>query len=120
MTKEKARYQSLAASGAALITFIGVCHEVVGAELFPWGPSFFGGPIGWNAVGLFAIATGLALLGGTLQLYHFPVVAVSILAALVGAFFLIVTAVLHHQFHLFALVGSISGAATAYCHREAA
>ena len=120
MTKEQALYQSLAACGAALITFIGICHEVVGAELFPWGPAFLDGPIGWNAVGLFAIAAGVALLGGTLHLYRFPVVAFSILAALIGAFFLIVTAVLHHQFHLFALVGSISGVVTAYFHHSAA
>src|SRR3954451_8415536 len=101
MTTEQARYQSLASSGATLVAFVGVCHELAGHIIFPWGPAFLGGPIGWHAVGLFAIASGLLLLGGTLRLYAFPVVAYALLGAAIGVFFIVATAVLHGQFHAF-------------------
>jgi hypothetical protein len=74
ISKAQASYQSLAASGAALIAFIGVCHESVGSVLFPWGPRLLGGPIGWNSAGILLVGTGLLLLGGTLGLIKFPVV----------------------------------------------
>ncbi len=120
MSKEAARYQSLAACGATLIAFIGVCHEVAGRIIFPWGPAFLGGPVGWHAVGLFAIASGLVLLGGTLRLFPFPVVPFSLLAAIIGVFFVVTTAVLHREFHVFALSAFFAGIVTAYCHRQAA
>jgi len=119
MSRQGARYQSLAASGAAVITFVGVCHEAVGATLFPWGPAFLGGPVGWHGTGLFAIAAGLGLLGGTLGLFRFPVVQLSLLASAIGVFFLVATAVLHGEFHVFALAVVCCGALTAYCHRRA-
>ena len=36
MASRQSLYQSLATSGAVLIVFIGVCHEVVGTRLFPF------------------------------------------------------------------------------------
>lgn len=120
MSKEEALYQSLASCGAALIAFIGVCHEFVGPTLFPWGLAFLGGPIGWNGVGLLAIVSGLVLLCGTLRLFRFPVIPFSLLAAAIGLFFFVVTAVLHRQFHMFALAGFFAGIVTAYFHRKAA
>jgi hypothetical protein len=119
MSRQRALYQSLAASGAAVITFVGVCHEAVGATLFPWGPAFLGGPIGWHGTGLVAIATGLGLVGGALGLFPFPVVQLSLLASAIGVFFVVATAVLHGQFHVFALAVVCCGALTAYCHRRA-
>lgn len=120
ISREDALYQSLAASGAAIIAFIGVCHETVGATLFPWGPAFLGGPVGWHGTGLVAIAAGLALLGGTLRLFRFPVVGLALLASAIGVFFLVATAVLHGQFHVFALAATCAGLVTASCHRRAA
>lgn len=119
MSKDEALYQSLASCGAVLIAFIGVCHEVAGHIVFPWGKAFLGGPIGWHATGLFAIFGGLLLLGGTLRLIRVPVVPFSLLAATIGAFFFVATAVLHDQFHMFALAGFLSGIVTAYFHRKA-
>ena len=74
MSKDAALYQSLAACGAAVIMFIGVCHEFVGHTLFPWGPDLMGGPIGWHGLGIFVIGAGCLVLGGTLRLIKFPVV----------------------------------------------
>lgn len=120
MSREEALYQSLGCCGATLIAFVGVCHEFVGHILFPWGPAFLGGPIGWHALGLFAIASGLALLGGTLRLFPFPVAPFALLASAIGIVFVAIPAVLHHQFHMMALAVFFSGAANAYCYRKAA
>jgi hypothetical protein len=120
MAEAQARCQAVAVSGATLVTFIGISHEVVGATLFPWGPDFLGGPVGWHAVGVVAIATGLGLLGGTLGLVRFPVAPVSLLVAASGAFFLTVAALLHQDFHFFALAGLVAGIGIAYFHRRAA
>ena len=119
MSREAAFYQALAACGAALIAFIGVCHEVIGHILFPWGPAFLGGPIGWHATGIFAIGAGLLILAGTLQVIKFPVVPFSFIAVVVGFGLVIVTAIVHHQFHMFALATGIAGAVTAFCHPRA-
>ncbi len=120
MSREEALYQSLAASGAVLIAFVGICHEAIGHILFPWGPAFLGGPVGWHAVGLFVIAAGLLFLGGTLRLFRFPVVPYALLLAVFGGIFVVIPAVLHHQFHMLALTLFFSGIVTAYCHRKAA
>lgn len=120
ISKEEALYRSLASCGAALIAFIGVAHEAVGHILFPWGPAFLGGPVGWHATGLLAIVSGLLLLGGTLRLVRFPVVPFALAAAAIGAFFVVFTAVRHHQFHMFALAGFFSGVVASYFQRKAA
>lgn len=116
---ETARYRALAASGAVLVAFVGVCHEVVGETLFPWGPAFVGGALPWHALGFFAIAIGLNLLLATLGLGHFPVVPFALAMAVVGAFFTIVAAVLHGQFHLFALTVCGAGLLVAHAHAKA-
>jgi len=120
MSRQEALYQSLAASGAVLIAFVGLCHEFIGKILFPWEPAFLGGPIGWHALGLFAIASGLLLLGGTLRLFEFPVVPYALLSAAIGIIFVAIPAVLHHQFHMLALAVFFSGMVTAYCHPKSA
>jgi hypothetical protein len=119
MSKEAALYQSLAASGATLIAFIGVCHEVIGHVIFPWAPAFFGGPVGWHALGVFAISVGLLLLGGVLRLVKIPVVPVSLLVTAIGIAVACLAAVRYQQFHMFALAASLSGIVTAACHRRA-
>ena len=119
MSSRQVLYQSVAVSGAVLIVFIGVCHEVVGTRLFPWGPALFGGALGWHAVGLGCIAVGLALLGGTLRLIRFPVIRPALMVAVAGLAVAVFTAVAHQEFHLFAFTIALAGVSTAYCHRAA-
>ena len=119
MSKEEALYQSLASCGAALIAFIGVCHESFGHVVFPWGPALFGGPIGWHALGISTIVAGLLVLAGTLRLINFPVVPFALIAVVIGIVLVIFTAVVHHQFHMPALAAALAGAMTAFFHRKA-
>lgn len=119
MSQEQARYQSLAACGAVVVAFIGVCHETIGSTIFPWGPALFGGPIGWHGIGLFTIVAGLLVLGGTLRLFPFPVVPFALLAAVVGTALVVFTAVVHKEFHMFAMAAAVAGAVTAFCHVRA-
>jgi hypothetical protein len=118
MTKEQALYQSLAASCAAVITFIGVCHGAVGAALFPFGPAFFGGLFLWYAAGIALIIVGLALLAATLRLIRFPVVATGLLMAPVALALTVFVAVVHGQFHMFAVTLALCGLLMAYCHHK--
>ena len=120
MTKAQARNQALAASGAALTAFIGVCHEAVGTTIFPWGPALFGGPIGWHAVGILCIALGLGLLAGTLRLVPFPVVRPAIALAVGAAAITVFTALVHREFHVFALTLAGAGVVMAICHPKSA
>jgi len=120
MSQQQSLYQSLAASGATLIAFVGVCHEFIGHIVFPWAPAFVGGPIVWHSLGLFTIIFGLLLLAGTLRLIKFPVIRLSLVAAAIGIGLVVVTATLHHQFHMPALAVALSGFVTAFCHRKAA
>jgi hypothetical protein len=119
MSKQEALHQALAACGAAIIAFIGVCHMFVGETLFPWGPAFFGGPIGWYGIGIVAIVGGLLVLGGTLRLFPFPVITISLVTAVIGLAVAVAAEVLHGQFHMFALAVFCSGILTAYFHRKA-
>lgn len=119
MSKQEALYQSLASCGAALIAFIGVCHEFIGHIVFPWAPALLGGPIGWHCLGIFAIASGLLVLGGTLRLIKFPVVPFALIAVVIGIVLLVFTAVAHRQFHMPALAAAVAGAITAVFHRKA-
>ena len=119
MSSRQSLYQSVAVSGAVLVVFIGVCHEVVGPRLFPWGPDLFGGAIGWHAAGLGCIAIGLALLGGTLRFVRFPVIPSASIVGAAGLAAMVFTAVAHQEFHLFALTLALASASTAFFHRAA-
>jgi uncharacterized protein len=119
MSKAAALYQALAACGAAMVVFIGVCHEVVGHVLFPWGPALLGGAVGWHAAGIFTIGAGLLVLAGTLQLIKFPVIPFALIAVFAGFGLVVVTAIIHREFHMFALAAGIAGAVTAFCHARA-
>ena len=119
MSREKELYQSLASSGAVLITFIGICHEFVGHIVFPWGPATLGGVIGWHGLGIFIIVIGLLLLGGTLRLIRFPVIPWAIVALILGLIVSIFTAIAHYQFHMFAFAVALAAAAIVVFHRKA-
>jgi hypothetical protein len=116
MSRQQSVFQALAAAGAVLITFIGVCHEVIGARLFPWAPALFG-VIGWHGMGIAGVVIGIGLLGGVLRLISFPVVSLAVAITVVGLGITLFTAVAHREFHFFALTASLAGTSVALFHR---
>lgn len=119
MSPAEPPYQALAACGATIVAFVGVCHEVIGPTIFPWAPVLLG-PVAWHGLGIFTIVAGLLVLGGTLRLIAFPVVPFALLAFAIGVVLVAFTAIAHHEFHFFALAAGTAGAITAHCHRKAA
>ena len=118
MSKQEALFQSLATSGAVLFIFVGVCHEFVGAQLFPWGPILMG-PIIWHALGILAIVVGCLLVAGTLRVIWVPVVAIALISAAIGLAIGLFTAVVHREFHMFALATIIAAIGTAISYQKA-
>jgi hypothetical protein len=120
MTKEQARNQALAASGAMIIAFIGVVHIVVGETIFPWAPAFVGGYVIWYAMGALCFVFGLALVVATLGLVRLPVVWPCI-ALVVGSLALtVLVEVVHGEFHFFAVALAVAGLMTAWFYRKSA
>lgn len=120
MLNNKELYQSLAACGAVLVAFIGVCHEVVGTAMFPWGPALFGGLVVWHFVGVGCFLVGVGLLLGVLGVIWFPVVAVSSVLVPIAGGIAVFTAAAHGAFHLFAFTLAAAGVVTAIFHRKGA
>jgi hypothetical protein len=116
VSKEQALYQSLAASGAVVVAFIGIVHEAAGGLIFPWAPLLLG-PVLWHTLGLTAFFGGLIAFAGALHLIRAPVVLLASLVVVLGLVIGVLTAVLKHEFHLFAFLAAIAGASTAYFHR---
>ena len=115
----QARYQALAACGATLIAYLGLVHELVGAQLFPWAPKLLQGPIGWHGAGIAMIVIGLSLLAGTLRLAKIPVV---LLCALAGTFAFgisVIAPLVYHQFHFGSTTIVIAAITTAIFDRKA-
>jgi|GEM_PF-4839370 len=119
MTDKIALNQSLAACGAILVVFTGICHEVIGTQLFPWGPAVFGGPLPWHLVGIGCFLAGVGLLLGVLGVIRFPVVLVSLIIVPIALGVFAFTAITHGTFHLFALTLAIAAAVMAVCYRRA-
>jgi len=120
MTREQARAQALAVSGAVIIAFIGVVHEVVGETIFPWAPAFVGGYATWYAMGAACLAFGLALTAATLGFLRMPVVWPCIVAAVGAVGLTVLVAVVQGEFHFFAMSIAAAAVMTAYFHRKAA
>lgn len=118
MTKEQARYQALAVSGATIVAFIGVVHVVVGETIFPWAPAFVGGYVTWYAMGAACLAFGLALLAATLRLIRMPVVVPCLVLAVGSLALTVMVAITHGEFHFFAVALAFAGLTTAYFHRK--
>ena len=116
MTKEQARYQALAASGAMMVAFIGVVHDVVGETIFPWAPAFVGGYVIWYAIGAACLAFGLALLAATLRLIRMPVVVPCLVLAAGSLALTAVVAIIHGESHFFAVALALAGLTTAHFH----
>lgn len=117
MTKQEVTFQSLASGGALHIGFIGLAHEIIGAQLFPWAPEALG--VLWHPAGLSVVAMGMLLLAGTLRLIRYPVVPLALLAAIAGVVTVALIELLHQQFHFLALTLAIAGAMTAIFHHKA-
>ena len=118
MNRQFVLYQSLAACGAAIIAFIGVVHEVAGPLIFPFAPPLFGDLL-WHGVGIFAIALGLLLLGGTLGVINFPVKVAAAVAIIGGIAAMAYMAIWHDRFHFFALCLMCAGTANMVFHGKA-
>lgn len=102
MSREEARYQSLAAACAAVIAFLGLVHEIAGPLLFPWAPDVFGAPL-WHGIGLLAIALGITMLAGIVGAIAFPVVPCALAASVGGIVAFVFMALYNGDFHFFAL-----------------
>ena len=89
-------------AAATLVAYVGVVHEVVGAQLYPDGPAQFGGPLGWHAVGVMGIAAGLLLVAGVLHVLPIPIAALAALIGAMGGIVFVGEALLHGGFHFFA------------------
>lgn len=114
----QARYQALASCGAILIAYLGLVHELVGAQLFPWAPALLQGPVGWHGAGIAMIVIGVSLLAGTLRLAKVPII---FLCALAGTFALgisVIAPLIFHQFHFGSTTIVIAAMTTAIFDRK--
>jgi len=107
------RRQAVACSGAVLVAHVGLAHEVVGTVLYPYGPAAFGGPVGWHAAGLSAVAAGLLMAAGVLGVLCIPVVWLATVVSVVGWIVLVGEALWHGGFHFFAFTLGVAGAVVA-------
>lgn len=117
MTRQEAAYQAIATCGALHIGFIGLAHEFIGAQLFPWAPQALG--LMWHPAGLSVVAIGMLLLAGTLGWIRYPVVPLALLMVAVGVLTVVLIEVLHQQFHFLALTLAMAGVMTAIFHHKA-
>jgi uncharacterized sodium:solute symporter family permease YidK len=120
MTNQQARDQALATSGAVVIAFIGIVHEVVGETIFPWAPAFVGGYAIWYAMGALCFAFGVALAAATLGFVRLPVVWPCIALAVGSLALTALVEVVHGEFHFFAVALAVAGAMTAWFYRKSA
>jgi uncharacterized membrane protein len=111
------RRRALATAGAVLVAHVGLVHEVVGAKLYPDGPAFFGGALGWNAAGVLGIALGIAMAAGALEFAAVPLVPLATVAIAAGAVCVVGEALQHGGFHFFAATLVAAGALVAAAGR---
>ncbi len=112
--------RALASAGAVLVAYVGVVHEVIGTTLYPEGPAFFGGSVGWHAAGLGAIAAGGLLLLAALGRARVPWRAIAAAVGGAGAFVALQDALFERSFHLFATTLPLAALAVAIGLRRAA
>lgn len=118
LTNQHHFYQSLATAGPVVITANGLHHEFMGEIVFPWGPDFLGGPIGWHGFTLLVVVYGVVMLLGTVRVLKLPVYPMVGLAILVCCGLLLASAILHQQFHGFAFTSLVAVTVTAVCYRK--
>jgi hypothetical protein len=106
--------RALASAGAVLVAYVGVVHEVIGTTLYPDGPAFFGGSVGWHAAGLGAIAAGGLLLLASLGVARVPWRVLAAVVGASGALVALADALTERSFHLFAATLPIAALAVAF------
>ena len=106
----------LAVSGGVLVAAVGVFHEVVGLQLYPWASSAPGGEAGFYVVGAVAIIVGILMVLGSLGFARTPVIPMGIIVAVFGLFVLVQSAVRLGVFHVFAMFFAVAGTAAAFFH----
>jgi hypothetical protein len=89
-------------TGAVLIAYVGLVHEVIGARLYPDGPALMGGAVPWHFLGVAGIAAGLALVADCAGLVTAPRRALALLIGVAGLGAMAGDAVVHGGFHFFA------------------
>ena len=109
----------LAVSGGVLVAAIGVFHETVGLQLYPWAAAASGGEATFYVVGAVAIVVGILMVLGSLGLARVPVVVMGVLVSIFGLMVLVRSATRQNVFHVFAMFFALSGAAAAYFHWRA-
>ena len=119
MIDSRTTYRSFSVTGSVLISFIGLCHEVIGTTLFPWGPEFLGGAVVWHGLGALGISAGLLLLAGTLHLVRVPVALLATIVGFACALISAYTIVARDQFHFLASFEVLAAAVVFVCHRKA-
>jgi hypothetical protein len=111
--------RALASAGAIMVAYVGVVHEVVGRTLYPDGPEWFGGIVGWHAAGFATIAAGALLLLAALGRARVPWRAIAGAVAAISAVVALAEAVREHSFHLFAVTNVIAALAVTIALRRA-
>jgi hypothetical protein len=108
---------AVSCAAAVLIAYVGVVHEVVGATLYPEGPSEFGGPLVWHAAGLAGIAAGLLLAAGAVRVLAVPVRPLAAAVGVIGAAVFAAEALGNGGFHFFAFTLVVAGGFLALTER---
>jgi len=102
--------RALVCSAAALLAYVGLVHEFVGTKLYPDGPAWFGGPVGWHAAGLGLLAAGILIFAALLGRARVPVRALAAVLGIAGAIATCGEAYVHGGFHFFAFTMVVASA----------
>jgi hypothetical protein len=110
-------HNALAAALSLLIFFVGVVHEVVGATLYPDGPTQFGGTAAWHLAGVALALAGAWLVLATLGIVWAPVRLIAAVVAIAGLAISAQEIIALQQFHLFATTLAVTGAGVGLLYR---
>jgi hypothetical protein len=111
--------RALAAAASSVIAFIGLCHEAVGAVVYPFGPALFGGPVGWHMFGVLTVIVGILLLIGVLEWVRIPVMFLSLFVGVVGLALTLLVGIVFERFHFFATSAVLMAITVAISYRAA-
>lgn len=96
-------------AAATLVAYVGIVHEVVGAKLYPAGPSDVGGPLVWHSLGIAGVAAGALLAAGTFRLIPIPTRPLAAVVGFLGGIIVVIEALTHGGFHFFAFTLVVAG-----------
>lgn len=118
MDRKQRMYWGCSLAASVLIAFQGICHEAVGARVFPFGPELFGGWLGWHLFGFLITGVGVWFTIAVIRERYRFVSGTALVLAPVGAYIFGYTALVESGFHVFALTGTISAVVVAVCVRR--